>query len=185
MDSSDYREIEDRMKKTVDVYIDDLKSVRAGRANPSLLDKVTVDYYGQTTPLNQVANISTPEPRLIAIQPWDASLISEIEKSILRSDLGLNPSNDGKIIRVIIPALTEERRVELTKVVRQMGESSKVAIRNIRRDAIDLVKKKEKDKEMSEDERAKAEVKVQEITDKFIGNVDDVTKKKEEELMEI
>ena len=185
MDSSDYREIEDRMKKTVDVYIDDLKSVRAGRANPSLLDKVTVDYYGQTTPLNQVSNISTPEPRLIAIQPWDSRLISEIEKSILRSDLGLNPSNDGKIIRVIIPALTEERRVELTKVVRQMGESSKVAIRNIRRDAIDLVKKKEKDKEISEDERAKAEVKVQEITDKFIGNVDDVTKKKEEELMEI
>ncbi len=180
-----FKETEERMEKTVSVYVEDLKTVRAGRANPAILEKVTVDYYGQNTPLNQVANISVPEPRLLAIQPWDASLIAEIEKAILRADLGLNPSNDGKIVRVSIPMLTEERRVELTKVVRQMGENSKVAVRNIRRDTIDEIKKQEKAKEISEDERKVAEEKVQEITDKFIKNIDVVTKAKEEELMEI
>lgn len=179
------REAEDKMKKSIEVLKDDLLSIRAGRANPALLDKITVEYYGQVTPLNQVAGISAPEARLLVVQPWDQSLIPVIEKEILKSDLGLNPSNDGKVVRLIIPQLTEERRRDLTKIVKKNGEDTKVAIRNIRRIAIDEVKKLEKDKEISEDERKVAEDKVQELTDKYIKEVDVVTKAKEDELMEI
>lgn len=179
------REAEDKMKKSIEVLRDDLLSIRAGRANPALLDKITVEYYGQVTPLNQVAGISAPEARLLVVQPWDQSLIPVIEKEILKSDLGLNPSNDGKVVRLIIPQLTEERRRNLTKIVRKNGEDTKVAIRNIRRVAIDEVKKLEKDKEISEDERKVAEEKVQELTDKYVKEVDAVTKAKEDELMEI
>ena len=179
------KDAESRMTKTIAVYKEDLQSIRAGRANPSLLDKITVECYGQQTPLNQVAGLSAPEARLLVVQPWDASLIPEIEKSILRSDLGLNPSNDGKVVRLIIPQLTEERRLELTKVVKKNGENAKVAIRNIRREIIDEVKKIEKSKEISEDERVVAEEDIQKVTDKYIKEIDVVTKAKEEELMEI
>ncbi|RVU54182.1 ribosome recycling factor [Anaerosphaera multitolerans] len=179
------RDAEEKMKKTISVYREDLQSIRAGRANPALLDKITVDYYGQTTPLNQVSGISAPEPRLLAIQPWDATLIPAIEKAILKSDLGLNPSNDGKIVRLQIPQLTEERRLELTKVVRKNGENAKVAIRNIRRDAIDEIKKMEKSKELSEDDRKSGEEEIQELTDKYIEELDSITRSKEDELLEI
>lgn len=179
------RDAEDKMKKTISVYKEDLQSIRAGRANPALLDKISVDYYGQITPLNQVSGISAPEPRLLAIQPWDVNLIPDIEKAILKSDLGLNPSNDGKIIRLVIPQLTEERRIELTKVVRKNGENAKVAIRNIRRDAIDEIKKLEKAKELSEDDRKSGEEEIQKVTDKYIEELDSVTNSKEEELLEI
>lgn len=180
-----YKETEDKMKKTVSVYKEDLQSIRAGRANPQLLDKISVDYYGQLTPLKQVASVSAPEPRLLAVQPWDTKLIPVIEKEILKSDLGINPTNDGKIIRLAIPALTEERRLDLTKVVRKNGENAKIAIRNIRRDSIDQIKKLEKNKEITEDERKQAEDEIQKITDKFVDEIDSITKNKEEELLEI
>lgn len=180
-----YKEAEEKMSKTVSVYREELQSIRAGRANPALLDKITVDYYGQVTPLKQVGSVSAPEPRLLVIQPWDASLIPAIEKEILKSDLGLNPSNDGKLIRLIIPMLTEERRKELAKVVKKNGENAKVAIRNIRRDLNERLKKMEKNKEVSEDEKKLAEDEIQSITDKFIEEIDNVTKNKEDELMEI
>lgn len=176
---------EEKMKTSIAVYVDDLKTVRAGRANPAILDKITVDYYGQQTPLNQVAGISVPEARLIAIQPWDASVLDEIEKAIIKADIGLNPSNDGKIIRLTIPALTTERRKDLTKQVSGMGENTKVAIRNIRRDAMDQVKKDEKAGDISEDEKRTIEDEIQKLTDKFIEEIDKITKNKEEEIMEI
>ncbi|WP_138159049.1 ribosome recycling factor [Peptoniphilus catoniae] len=179
------KDAEKRMVKTISVYKEDLQSIRAGRANPTLLDKITIDYYGQQTPINQASSISAPEPRLLVIQPWDVNLIPQIEKSILKSDLGLNPSNDGKLIRLVIPQLTEERRTELTKVVKKNGENAKVALRNIRREAIDEIKKLEKAKEISEDDRKVAEDDIQKITDKHINLVDEATKIKEEELMEI
>lgn len=174
-----------RMQKTVDVYREDLQTIRAGRANPALLDKISVEYYGQRSPLNQVAGISVPEPRMLLIQPWDKALLPEIEKEIQVSDLGINPSNDGKVIRLVIPALTEERRKELVKIVEKNGEEAKVAIRNIRREIIDEIKKMEKNKEISEDDRFRSEDEIQEITDKYIREVDKVTESKEEELMEI
>lgn len=180
-----YKDIEDKMKKTISVYNEELQSIRAGRANPALLDQIQVDYYGQMTPLNQVASVSAPEPRLLVIQPWDVNLIPIIEKEIQKSDLGLNPSNDGKLIRLVIPMLTEERRRDLTKVVNKNGENAKVAVRNIRRDAMDSIKKLEKDKSISEDEKKVGEDEVQKITDKYIKEVDSVTKRKEDELMEI
>ncbi len=176
---------EEKMKTSIAVYVDDLKTVRAGRANPAILDKITVDYYGQQTPLNQVAGISVPEARLIAIQPWDASVLDEIEKAIIKADIGLNPSNDGKIIRLTIPALTTERRKDLTKQVSGMGENTKVAIRNIRRDAMDQVKKDEKSGDISEDEKRTIEDEIQKLTDKYIEEIDKITKNKEEEIMEI
>ena len=179
------KDAEAKMKKTIEVYKEDLQSIRAGRANPTLLDKITVEYYGQVTPLNQVAGISAPEPRLLAIQPWDANLIPEIEKSILKSDLGLNPSNDGKIVRLVIPKLTEERRKELVKVVKKNGENAKIAVRNVRREIIDEIKKSEKAKEITEDDKISAEEDIQKITDKYIAEIDTVTKAKEDELMEI
>ncbi|KXO16687.1 ribosome recycling factor [Clostridiales bacterium KA00134] len=176
---------EDRMKKTISVYSQQLASIRAGRANPALLNNLSVQYYGQMTPLNQVAGISAPEPRLITISPWDVSLIPEIEKEILKSDLGLTPSNDGKIIRLNIPQLTEERRLELTKVVRKNGEDAKIAIRNVRREMMDEIKKAEKDKEITEDEKRTYEDDAQKLTDKYIDEVDRVTAEKEAELLEI
>ena len=185
MFTSLYKEAEERMQKTISVYKDELQSIRAGRANPALLDKISVDYYGQITPLKQVGSISAPEPRLLVIQPWDPNLIPAIEKEILKSDLGLNPSNDGKVIRLVIPMLTEERRKELAKIVKKNSENAKVAIRNIRRDINDRIKKMEKDKEISEDDRRLGEEEIQKITDKYIEEIDSIKKNKEDELMEI
>lgn len=179
------KEAAEKMGKTINVYKEELQSIRAGRANPTLLDRMTVDYYGQSTPLKQVASISAPEPRLLVIQPWDATLIPIIEKEIQKSDLGINPSNDGKLIRLQIPQLTEERRLELIKVVKKNGEQAKVAIRNTRRDGIDKIKKLEKDKNLPEDQRKSAEDEMQKLTDKYILEVDAITSNKEEELLEI
>lgn len=179
------KDLEEKINKTIKVYEDELLSIRAGRANPALLDRITVEAYGQQTPLNQVAGITAPEARLLQVQPWDAGLIPSIEKEIQKSDLGLNPSNDGKVIRLIIPQLTEERRKDLIKVVKKDEENAKIAIRNIRRDAIDAVKKSEKDKEISEDERKSHEAEIQKIIDAQIKVVEEITKAKEEELLEI
>lgn len=176
---------ESRMKKTVDSLTESLQSIRAGRANTTLLDKIHVEYYGQQTPVNQVASLSAPEPRLLSIQPWDASLIPEIEKAILKSDLGITPSNDGKIIRLVIPQLTEERRKDLTKLVGKYAEEAKVSIRNIRRDAMEEIKKAEKSKEISEDDKSSYEEDIQKLTDKYTKEVDKVAENKEKELMEI
>ena len=176
---------ESRMSKTIDSLTESLQSIRAGRANTSLLDRIYVDYYGQQSPLNQVASLSAPEARLLAIQPWDATLIPEIEKAIQKSDLGITPSNDGKVIRLVIPQLTEERRKDLTKLVGKYAEEAKVSIRNIRRDAMEDIKKAEKAKEISEDDRKTYEEDIQKLTDKFIKDVDGVAAEKEKELMEI
>lgn len=176
---------ESRMSKSIDSLTESLQSIRAGRANTSLLDRIYVDYYGQQSPLNQVASLSAPEARLLAIQPWDATLIPEIEKAIQKSDLGITPSNDGKIIRLVIPQLTEERRKDLTKLVGKYGEEAKVSIRNIRRDAMEDIKKAEKAKEISEDDRKTYEEDIQKLTDKYIKDVDGVAADKEKELMEI
>ena len=178
-------ELERKMSKSIESYETELTTIRAGRANPTILDQFTVDYYGTETPINQVASISVPEARLLVIQPWDASLITPIEKVILASNLGITPSNDGKVIRLPFPALTEDRRKELVKVVKGYGENAKIAIRNLRRDGLDKLKKLEKDKEISEDELRQAEEEVQKVTDKFIKKVEDITKLKEKELMEI
>lgn len=176
---------ESRMSKSFDSLTESLQSIRAGRANTSLLDRIYVDYYGQQSPLNQVASLSAPEARLLAIQPWDATLIPEIEKAIQKSDLGITPSNDGKIIRLVIPQLTEERRKDLTKLVGKYAEEAKVSIRNIRRDAMEDIKKAEKAKEISEDDRKTYEEDIQKLTDKYIKDVDGVAADKEKELMEI
>ncbi len=180
-----HKETEEKMSKTLESCGIELSGVRAGRANPSILDRITVEYYGTMTPLNQVANISAPEPRMIVIQPFDATLIEHIEKVISTSDLGINPSNDGKIIRLSVPQLTEERRIELTKVVKKIGESSKVAIRNQRREANDAVKKMAKANEITEDEEKQAEDKIQKITDKFVGEIEKLVESKEKEVMEV
>lgn len=176
---------EERMEKVISVMREDFASLRAGRASVSLLDKVLVDYYGTPTPINQTANISAPEARMLMVQPWDKSTIGAIEKAILKADLGLNPNNDGSVIRISIPQLTEERRKELVKVVTKRGEDAKVAVRNIRRDANDAIKAIEKKKEASEDECANALEDIQKTTDKFIKKVEEVMGKKEEEIMEV
>ena len=176
---------ESRMSKSIDSLTESLQSIRAGRANTSLLDRIYVDYYGQQSPLNQVASLSAPEARLLAIQPWDATLIPEIEKAIQKSDLGITPSNDGKVIRLVIPQLTEERRKDLTKLVGKYAEEAKVSIRNIRRDAMEDIKKAEKAKEISEDDRKTYEEDIQKLTDKYIKDIDSVAEEKEKELMEI
>ncbi len=176
---------EEKMKMSVSVYTEELKSVRAGRANPAILDKITVPYYGVDTPLNQVAGISVPEARLITIQPWDASIIGEIEKAIQRSDIGINPSNDGKVVRLAIPPLTTERREDLTKQVSGYGENAKVSIRNIRRDAMEQVKKLEKDGDISEDDKRTIEGDIQDLTDKYVKEIDEITSRKQDEIMEI
>ena len=176
---------EEKMKKTISSLKEDFQGIRAGRANTSLLDKIKVDYYGQQTPLNQVAGLSAPEPRMLMISPWDSKLIPIIEKEIMKSDLGITPSNDGKVIRLIIPQLTEERRKDLTKIVGKNSELAKVAIRYIRRDAMDEIKKSEKANEITEDDKITSEDEIQKLTDKYIEEIDNITKAKENELMEI
>ncbi len=179
-----YQETRGRMGKTIAALKNELKRVRTGRASLSLLDGIRVDYYGTLTPLNQMATLSVPESRLITIQPWDVSVIKEIEKAILKSDLGLTPSSDGKIIRISIPPLTEERRKELVKVVHKMCEDHKIALRNIRRDSNELIKGFKKEGDISEDESFKGQDQVQEITDDHIKQVDAVYKEKEKEILE-
>ncbi len=175
----------EKMSKSCAVYQRDMQTLRAGRANPQLLDRITVDYYGTPTPINQVGNVSSPEPRMLVIAPWESSMIKEIEKAIQKSDLGLNPSNDGKIIRLIFPELNEERRKELTKVARKGAEEAKVAVRAIRRDAIEQIKKLNKDSVITEDDQRKGEDEAQKLTDKAIKDVDAVCAAKEKEIMEI
>ena len=175
----------DKMQKSCAVYERDLMGLRAGRANPQLLDRIMVDYYGTPTPINQVGNISSPEPRLLVISPWEAKMIPQIEKAIQKSDLGLNPSNDGKIIRLVFPELNEERRRDLTKVASKGAEETKVAIRSIRRDAIEQIKKLKKNSEITEDDQHDAEEKMQKLTDKAIKDVDEIFAKKEKEIMEV
>lgn len=176
---------EEKMDKTLSVLKKDLASMKAGKANPTMLDRITVEYYGSETPINQVAGVSAPEPRVLLIQPWDKSSLKSIEKAILQSDLGLNPSNDGNVIRLIIPELTEETRKQIVKKVKKGGEDAKVAIRSIRRDANDKIKNLKKDNQITEDEATDAEDTVQKITDKFIKKVDDVIEEKEKEVMSI
>jgi len=176
---------EDQMRKSISFLKEDLATIRAGKANPKLVDKIQVSYYGTMTPLNQIANISVPEPRAIIIQPWDASTIKEIEKAILASDLGINPSNDGKLIRLMIPQLTEERRRDLLKLVKKETESAKIALRNIRRDTNEEFKKLEKDNVLTKDDHKKAEEEMQKLTDKYIRYIEDVYKDKEKEILEV
>ncbi|MBQ6722297.1 MAG: ribosome recycling factor [Clostridia bacterium] len=175
----------EKMKKSCAVYEQNLMGLRAGRANPQLLDRILVDYYGTPTPINQIGNISSPEPRLLVIAPWEAKMIPQVEKAIQKSDLGLNPSNDGKIIRLVFPELNEERRKELTKVASKGAEETKVAIRSIRRDAIEQIKKLKKNSEITEDDQRDAEEDMQKITDKAIKDVDEIYAKKEKEIMEV
>ncbi len=179
------KNIQEKMEKTLSVLKHELSTLKAGRANPSLLDRITVEYYGAPTPLNQLANIAAPEPRVLTISPWDAKSIPVIEKAILKSDLGINPSNDGKMIRLVIPQLTEERRKDLVKVVKKLGEESKVAIRNIRRDANEHLKKLKKDGDITEDDLKKSEENIQKITDKFIKEADKAVEVKEKEILEV
>lgn len=176
---------EENMKKTVTHLKEDLASIRAGKANPKLVDKILVSYYGSMTPLNQIANISAPEPRCLVIQPWDSTAIKEIEKAIMNSDLGINPSNDGKIIRLMIPQLTEERRKDLLKVVKKDVENSKVAIRNLRRDAIESFKKMEKSSDITKDDLKQAEDETQKLTDKYVKLIEEIFKEKEKEILEV
>jgi ribosome recycling factor len=173
------------MVKALESFKRDLTRVRTGRASLALLDDIRVDYYGTPTPLNQVGALAVPEPRLITIQPWEKNLIGEIEKAILKSDLGLNPSSDGQIIRLVFPPLTEERRKEMVKQVKRMGEDAKIAVRNARREGNDALKKLEKEKNISEDELKRGEKEIQEVTDDFVARVDQVTADKEKDLMEI
>ncbi len=175
----------EKMKKTCNVYEREMQGIRAGRANPQLLDRIMVDYYGTPTPVNQVGNISSPEPRLLVISPWEPKMISPIEKAIQKSDLGLNPSNDGKIIRLVFPELNEERRKELTKMASRSAEDAKVAVRSIRRDAIEQIKKMKKNSEITEDDQHEAEEEMQKITDKAIKDVDAIFAAKEKEIMEV
>ncbi len=175
----------DKMQKSLDNLNEELTSIRAGRANPHILDKIKVDYYGTPTSLQQVANINVPEPRMIQIQPWEASLVKEIEKAILTSDLGLNPNNDGKVIRLVFPELTEERRKELAKDVKKKGENAKVAIRNIRRDANDSFKKLAKSADVSEDEIKDLENDAQKMTDKYIAKIDEAVEAKTKEVLTV
>ena len=182
---SEYKEFTDRMEKTCSVLVESFNAVRAGRANAAVLDKITVEYYGTVTPIQQLATISTPDPRTLAIQPWDGSVLKGIEKAILASDLGINPQNDGRVIRLVFPQLTEERRKELVKQVKKYGEESKVAIRNIRRDAMDKFKKMQKASEITEDDCKDLEKGIQKQTDEYIKKIDALCAKKEKELTEI
>ena len=177
--------IEIEMNKTIENLQEKFSEVRAGRANPGILNKVQIEYYGTPTPINQVASVSVPEARLIVIQPWDKSLLSQIEKAINVADIGINPMNDGQVIRLAFPELTEDRRKDLSKDIKKMSEESKVAIRNIRRDMMEEVKKQLKDSEISEDEERAKEEDIQKITDKFIGKIDEITDKKINEIMSV
>ena len=181
----DYNQIEEKMEKTIRVLEENFAEIRAGRANPAILNKVKVDYYGVPTPINQVAGISVPEARMIVIQPWDASILKEIEKAILTADIGINPNNDGKLIRLNFPELTEERRKEIVKDIKKLSEEAKIAVRAIRRDAMDLAKKEQKDGNMTEDEEKQAEDKIQKLTDKEVSIIDEMSNKKEKEIMSV
>ncbi|MGC4375665.1 ribosome recycling factor [Fictibacillus sp. Mic-4] len=176
---------EDKMKKGISAFQRELATIRAGRANPSLLDRIQVDYYGAPTPINQLAGITVPEARLLVIQPYDKSALADIEKAIQKSDLGLTPSNDGQVIRITIPPLTEERRKELVKLVKKFAEEAKVALRNVRREANDELKKLEKESEITEDELRRYNDDVQKLTDKYISEVDSIAGAKEKEIMEV
>jgi ribosome recycling factor len=179
------KDAEDRMHKGVDALRKEYATIRAGRANPNVLDKVMVDYYGAPTPINQLANVSTPESRMLVIQPWDRTILPIIEKAIMKSDLGLNPSSDGTVIRLVIPQLTAQRRTELVKKVKKEAEDARVAVRNVRRDVNDKLKKLEKDHEASEDEVKRAQDEVQKITDKIIKEIEHVMETKESEITEV
>ena len=182
---ADLKQFERKMEKTLEVLASDFGAVRAGRANAQVLDRITVEYYGTPTPVGQVGTISSPDPRTLVIQPWDGSLLKVIEKAIQTSDLGINPQNDGRVIRLVFPQLTEERRKELTKQVKKYGEDAKVAVRNVRRDANDQLKKLEKDKAISEDELKKATDDVQKLTDRYVAKVDEKCAAKEKEIMDL
>lgn len=181
----DYKSIEEKMEKSINVFAENLAAVRAGRANPAILNKVKVDYYGVETPVSQVAGISVPEARLIVVQPWDASILKEIEKAILASDIGINPNNDGKVIRLSFPELNEERRKELVKEIKKMAEEAKVAIRSVRREGIDEFKKRQKEALITEDDLRTAEEDIQKITDKKIEEIDNIIANKEKEIMSV
>ncbi len=183
--SVDFKEFNRKMDKTLEVLQENFGAIRAGRANARVLDRITVEYYGVETPVGQVGSISSPDARTLVIQPWDGSLLKKIEKAIQTSELGINPQNDGRVIRLVFPQLTEERRRDLVKQVKKYGEDGKVAVRNIRRDAMDYIKKLKKDSEITEDDQKKAEKDLQELTDKYIKKVDDACAVKEKELMEI
>jgi len=176
---------EEKMKKTVNALESELNSIRAGRANPRVLDKITVNYYGTQTPLQQVGNINVPEARVIQIQPWENKMLKEIEKAIQTSDLGINPTNDGKVIRLVFPELTQERRKELTKDIKKKGEESKVAIRNIRRDAVESFKKSQKASEITEDDLKELEESIQKLTDKYVSEVEKHIDKKNKEILAV
>ena len=179
------KEIEERMEKSVNVFEDNLAEIRAGRANPNILNKVMVEYYGVPTPINQVAGISVPEPRLIVIQPWDMSVLKEIEKAIQKADIGINPNNDGKVIRLSFPELTEERRKEIVKDIKKLTEEAKIAIRSIRRDGIDIAKNAQKNNELTEDELENVENDIQKLTDKMTEQIDKISQDKEREIMSV
>ncbi|OKZ56496.1 MAG: ribosome recycling factor [Clostridium sp. 26_21] len=181
----DYTNLKERMEKSIGAFKEKLSEIRAGRANPAILNKVKIDYYGTPTPINQVAGVSVPEARLIVIQPWDVSVLKDIEKAILASDIGLNPNNDGKVIRLAFPELTEERRKDLAKEIRKIAEEAKVSIRAIRRDGIDEAKAKQKNSEITEDELKSAETEIQKITDKYIDEIDKILADKEKEIMSV
>jgi len=181
----DFKNIEEKMDKTLSVLQENLAEVRAGRANPAILNKIMINYYGVPTPINQVAGISVPEARLIVIQPWDASILKEIEKEILKAELGINPNNDGKVIRLSFPELTEERRKDLVKEIKKMGEESKVSIRSIRREGMDIAKAEQKEGILTEDELKSSEDKIQKLTDSKVAEVDKLISDKEKEIMSI
>lgn len=180
-----YTELEEKMEKAINNYAEKLSEIRAGRANPAILNKVRIDYYGTPTPINQVAGISVPEARLIVIQPWDVSVLKEIEKAILTSDIGINPNNDGKVIRLTFPELNEERRKEIVKDIRKLAEEAKISIRAIRRDGIDSAKIKQKNSEITEDDLKNAETQMQKLTDKKIEEIEKILENKEKEVMSI
>ncbi len=179
------KDAEDRMKKSIEAVTDDLGSIRTGRASAALFDKIKVDYYGAPTPLNQLATISVPEARLVVIQPWDKSAMGEIEKAIQKSELSLNPNNDGKVIRINIPPLTEERRKDYVKLAKEKAEQGRVSVRNIRRDSLDTLKSLEKDGDISEDEFKRYEDEIQKLADKYVGQINDLLESKEKEILEI
>ena len=180
-----YENIKEKMEKTISVFEENLSEIRAGRANPAILNKVKVNYYGVPTPISQVAGISVPEARLIVIQPWDISILKEIEKEILKSDIGINPNNDGKVIRLNFPELNEERRKEIVKDVKKLAEEARIAVRQIRRDSIDEYRKMQKNSEITEDELKSAEDDIQKITDEKIDKIDSILSNKEKEIMSI
>ena len=180
-----WKQADERMQKVIEATKKDFAAIRTGRANPAILDRVTVECYDAQMPLNQVANVSAPEPRMILIQPWDKSLLSDVERAILKADLGFNPSNDGNVIRLIVPQLTEERRRELVKILKKDAEEKRIRVRDIRRDANDTIKKMEKDSAIAEDDSKKALDDIQKLTDKYIAEIDKLTANKEQEVMEV